>query len=98
LIELAKNTPDNQEYQEALKKYVNVLTSTNYIGYSVLYTALQSITDKKFTTSQAALISEYAPHNDFHSSLLKETATKGTIIENKVKDDLNYLNKIKSLK
>lgn len=94
---------NNVDLQEKVKKYVSVLVESNYIGYTLLYTCLSQISafDSDLSSSLAKSISHYSKQKTFHTEIIgnKEMmhSDKTSTIYKKVKEDFQYLSKIKEL-
>lgn len=73
LINVCKQNPGNTDATNELKRQVSTLVSTKYIGYCVLYNALQTLesTDKSFTMENSKRIIEYAKQDQFSQNISK---------------------------
>lgn len=75
LIGLAKQDTKNKTNVEALKKYVEILVTQKYSGYTVLYYALDVLkdVDSEFVKANASKIKEYAKNDTFSLDTIKDT-------------------------
>lgn len=102
LVSLVYDNPNDQTYVSALKKYVNVLTANGYLGYTLIYSALDALKAAKedtFVASQAAIIKTYGANDTWHTGVIAGGyQTMGTQdAYDKVVSDFTYLEKIGSL-
>lgn len=75
LIGQVNKNPDNKVLVAALKKYTNILVETNYIGYTSLYYALQTLKpiDEVFVKEKAEAILTYAKNDTFHTDIINDS-------------------------
>lgn len=97
LIGLVRNDPENLQLRDALKKYVNVLVSTKYIGYCILYSALEQSGDLAYSKRKAQEIVEYSVSDTFHQSFLNENEAQETRFYRKVAENYSYLRQLREL-
>lgn len=91
--------PTNTTLVTALKKHVDNLVSTNYIGYTALYFALDALnntgTETAYVKSKAAQIALYAANDPFHPDMIAAGPTEvGTELYEKIENNYNYLSEI----
>lgn len=104
LIGLLKNNTKNQVFHDKVKKHINILVESEYIGYCLLYNALESVKTKDidFVKKSAKLIENYSYNDDFHSDIIAnvEMAKDPHVSKyfHKIKENYSYLDKIKDLK
>jgi hypothetical protein len=74
LIGQVNKQPDNAELVTALKKYTDVLVKAEYIGYTSLYYALQTLKpiDAAYAKEKAAAILKYAKKDTFHTDYIND--------------------------
>lgn len=96
LIGLAQNNPENSEFKNAIKQNVATLTETEYIGYCVLYNAIEATNDNDFKKAQFSKIIDYAKADNFHEFNLKNKELENTPFYAKIKENYHYLEIIKN--
>lgn len=94
LIGLLHNDPTNSTLQDAVKKYVEILVDTDYIGYCVLYYALIEINDSPFVESMAEEITRYGADDPFSTFFLDEPLNESIPYYDKVEENYSYLHEI----
>lgn len=74
LIGVTKQDLSNKKNVDALKKYVNVLANEEYIGYTILFNALDVLkdTDSEFVKTQAAKIVAYAKNDSMSLNVIND--------------------------
>lgn len=101
LIGQVNKNPDNAELVSALKKYTDVLVQTEYIGYTSLYYALQTLkpVDAAFTKEKAAEILKYAKNDTTHADFIndKEMMEKDREMYDKFVANFKYVSRIATL-
>lgn len=97
LIGLARDDPRNATYQTAIRKYVDVLVSTKYFGYSLLYAALEQCQDTGYKKRKAIEVVNYSIGESFHQTFLNNPELPDDWRQQKVEEDLTYLSKLRSL-
>lgn len=96
LIGLAQRDPKNTELKNAIKQNVTTLTNTKYIGYCLLYNAIEAANDENFKKEQFSIIVDYAKNENFHEFNLKNKALENTPFYAKIKENYSYLETIKN--
>lgn len=97
LIGLARDNPRNIVYQDAITKYLNILSTTKYFGYCLLYAALEQCHDEEFKKQIAINILNYSVGEIFHQTFLNNPDRKDDWQSRKVEEDLTYLSRIRQL-
>ncbi|MCO6146564.1 hypothetical protein [Flavobacterium sp. NRK1] len=101
LIGQVNKQPDNAELVAALKKYVDVLTRTEYMGYTSLYYALQTLKpiDEAYVKEKSAVILKYAKKDTFHPMMIndKENMNTDKKTYNKCVENFKYISRIATL-
>lgn len=101
LIGQVNKHPDDAALVAGLKKYVDVMIKTEYIGYTALYYALQTLKpiDEAYAKERAATILKYAKNDTFHTDYINDK--ENMEVEKKTFDkfvaNFKYVGKIASL-
>lgn len=97
LLGIQNNTP-TQEQANLIANYTKELVKTKYIGYCLLYNALETLRkDPKnalLVKDLAKQIASYSAKETFHSDFINKPEGRDRWLA-KVKEDYSYLNKIK---
>ena len=99
LVGLSNQDPRNTLYLDAIKKYIDVLTASQYIGYSVLYESLNTLktSSPAYVKDKASEIVAYAAADTFHDELINgEYGTDSKYIA-KAREDFANLKNISAL-
>lgn len=102
LISIVYDNPKQSGNVEALKKYLEVLTKNKYTGYTLLYSALNALSqagENTFVNDQSSIIKVYGADDTWHPGVI-EGGTEVIGSEDaykKVVNDYAYLDRIKSL-
>ncbi|WP_396151410.1 hypothetical protein [Flavobacterium sp.] len=103
LIGLLKSNQESEVYNKKVKQYVNDLVESKYLGYCLLFNALEALksNDPKFVKENANLILNYSINDDFHNDIINNDE----MIKNpqtskyyyKIKENYSFLERIKNL-
>lgn len=94
VIGLADASPSNAEYEEALTKYTNVLVKHKYIGYCVLYSALNQSKDASYKKAKAKEILDYAKDDTFYNDVVGDARIPDKITA-PIKINYTYLDSLR---
>lgn len=101
LIGQVNKNPENTELVAALKKYVDILVKTEYIGYTSLYFALQTLKsiDQAFAKEKAVAILKYAKKDTVHTDIInhKENMDIDKVTYDKYLENFKYVSRIATL-
>lgn len=99
LLGIQTETP-SKDQEDIIKEYTRELVNTKYVGYCLLYNALNVLNNDSENTALvkdlANQISVYSESEKFHSDFLSKPTGREKWIE-KVKENYSYLDRIKSL-
>lgn len=104
LIGLVKTGPYNATLVAALKKHVDNLVQTEYLGYTSLYFALDALKstgeEDAYIKDKAAAIAKYAFNDPFHPDMIAGgvSGVGSQELYDKFVDNYSYVSKIETLK
>lgn len=94
-----QNTNPTPEIENLIADYTKEMVNTKYIGYCLLYNALITLNknpeNKLLVKALAEQIAKYSEDEKFHSNFLGRPQGREQWL-NRVKEDLSYLDKIKT--
>lgn len=99
LIGLVYDNPSDSALSTALKKHVDNLVNTKYLGYTALYYALDALNETgKETTyvkNVAAEIALYAAEDEFHPEMINAGSSEvGAQLYGQIEDNYTHISKI----
>lgn len=103
LIGLVKKHPSDASLITALKKHVDNLVETKYLGYTSLYCALEILDligdEDDFVKAKATAIVQYASNDPFHPYMIEGgvSGVGSQELYDKFVDNYSYVSKIETL-
>ena len=106
LIGIYASNPKDKDLEIKMKKYIDILIGSEYIGYCVLYNGLKTLVevDKNYVENNARLIVAYAQKDAFSKQVIMSIGKDVSNLSEKqnqdlmkIKNNYDYVSRINTL-